>query len=97
VLDPNVPQSLRAFIISKPKFEDSASTGELQISVGIQAKACNKGASAEVRFCPIHGRPRCPVFRSVTETLTPLPDLLRATAARATQFPINQPLIAGDW
>lgn len=56
VLDPNLAQSLRTFIISKPKFEHVASTGELHISVGIQAKACNEGASAEVRFCPIHGR-----------------------------------------
>ena len=56
VLDPNLAQSLRTFIISKPKFEHVASTGELHISVGIQAKSCNEGASAEVRFCPIHGR-----------------------------------------
>jgi hypothetical protein len=81
VLDPNLAQSLRTFIISKPKFEHVASTGELHISVGIQAKACNEGASAEVRFCPIHGRSPCPVSRSATETLTPLPDLLTATAA----------------
>jgi len=81
VLDPNLAQSLRIFIISKPKFEDVASTGKLHISVGIQAKACNEGASAEVRFCPIHGRSPCPVSRSTTETVTPLPDLLTATAA----------------
>ena len=50
VLNPNLAQSLRTFIVSKPKFENVASSGELQISVGIQAKACNEGASAEVRF-----------------------------------------------
>ncbi len=55
VLDPNLAQSLRTFIISKPKFEHVASTGELHISVGVQAKACDEGATAEVRFCPIHG------------------------------------------
>lgn len=81
VVDPNLAQSLRTFIISKPKFEHVDSTGELHISVGIQAKACNEGASAEFRFCPIHGRSPCPVSRSATETLTPLPDLLTATTA----------------
>jgi hypothetical protein len=116
VLDPNLAQSLRAFIISKPKFEHVASTGELHIAVGIQAKTCNEGASAEVRFCPLHGRSPYPVSGSATETLTPLPDLLTATTAppfgrgreledpsptdrpRAAllQFPINQPLTAGD-
>jgi hypothetical protein len=55
VLDPNLAQSLRTFIIGKPKFEHGASPGELQISVGIQAEACNEGAGAEVPFCPIHG------------------------------------------
>jgi hypothetical protein len=56
ILDPNLAQRLRTLVISKPEFEHVASSGELQISVGIQAKACNEGAGAEVPFCPIHGR-----------------------------------------
>jgi hypothetical protein len=91
VLDPNLAQSLRTFIISEPKLEHAASPGELHISVGIQAKACNEGAGTEVRFCPIHGRSPCPVSRSATQTLTPLPDLLTATAALARGRELEDP------
>jgi hypothetical protein len=66
-------QSLRALVVSKPKLEDAAG-GELHVAIGVDAKARNERASAELAFSSMHSRYACPVARSERGTLTALSD-----------------------
>ena len=74
VLDANLAQSLRALVVSEPKLEDAVPSVELHVAIGVDAKARNERASAELAFWSMHSRYACPMARSERGTLTALSD-----------------------
>jgi hypothetical protein len=73
-LDANLAQSLRALVVSKPKLEDAAPSGQLHVAIGVEAKARNERASGELALWSMHLPYVCPVGRSELGTVTALSD-----------------------